>query len=190
MSNHHTTKTAAALQMHGHDWDGRDVTGWHASEKLDGCRAYWDGATLYSKSGNPIEAPSITNELPADFALDGEIWAGRGNLQTARIFTQYGHHAERVAFFAFDAPNEPGDWPQRLQAAQLRGVQTVGVWTIDGMQELEAALAGFLNAGAEGLMVRRPGTAYRPGRTSNLLKVKAHSLALFDDCHNMEDFAA
>ena len=173
-------KDAAALQMHGHDWTGLDVSGWYASEKLDGCRAYWDGETLYTKSGNVIDAPTITRDLPAGFAVDGEIWAGRGNFQAARLFTQYGHSPELVLFFAFDAPDHPGDWPERLAAAQARVVETVGFWKITDMQELEEAMHGFLGEGDEGLMVRRPGSAYRPGRTRNLLKVKAHSLSLFE----------
>lgn len=183
----HTPADAKRLQMHGKDWDGRDVSGWYASEKMDGCRAYWDGANLYTKEGNPINAPHITETLPQGFALDGELWAGRGQFEAARLFTQYGKNPERVRFVAFDAPGAGGDWPERLAAAAAHGVAVVKAWTIDDMGQLLGDLVQHLENGAEGLMVRLPGRHYKPGRSALLLKVKAHSLELFNYC---EEFAA
>jgi DNA ligase 1 len=34
-----------------------DPTGWLVSEKLDGVRAYWDGSSLWFRSGLPVAAP-------------------------------------------------------------------------------------------------------------------------------------
>lgn len=38
--------------------DAMDPTDWWISEKLDGVRAYWDGADFYSREGNPFPAPA------------------------------------------------------------------------------------------------------------------------------------
>ena len=187
MTTTRTPAEAKRLQMHGKDWDGSDVCGWYASEKMDGCRAYWDGSNLYTKEGNPINAPHITAQLPAGFALDGELWAGRGMFEAARLFTQYGKNPELVRFVAFDAPGAAGDWPERLAAAADQGVQVVKAWTIESMEQALGDLVQHLEGGAEGLMVRLPGRPYKPGRSSLILKIKAHSLEMFNHC---EDFTA
>jgi len=45
------------------------------SEKFDGFRAFWDGASLWSKQGKLLPAPeAFTKVLPRDIKLDGEIW--------------------------------------------------------------------------------------------------------------------
>ena len=60
--------------QHGRPWRGEDVRGWFACEKLDGCRGYWDGARMFSRSGRiPRE---WSRKLPR-MHLDGEIFAGR-----------------------------------------------------------------------------------------------------------------
>jgi len=172
---------AKRLMMHGKDYDGGDVTGWHVSEKMDGCRAYWDGLTLYTKEGNTINAPHITETLPAGVHLDGEIWAGRGQFEAARLFTQYGKNPDRVQFVAFDAPGAAGDWPQRLQAAQAHGVQTVKAWRVESLAQLLQDTARMIGEGAEGVMVRLPGRPYKPCRSRLIMKIKPHSLALLAD---------
>ena len=174
-----TASAAADLQMHGKDWDGRDLTGWYWSEKLDGCRAYWDGVNLYTKSGNLIDAPHIMATLPAGFALDGEIYAGHGNYETARLFTQYGKNPEAVRFVAFDAPGVAGDWIVRIRAAELTGVECVTAARIDSMERARFLLGLVIEDGGEGVMVRKPRIEYTPGRSCNTLKLKAPSMALF-----------
>ena len=53
------------------------IDGWLASEKLNGCRAYWTGKEFFTRGGNVIHAPAwFTKGLP-DLHLDGEINAGR-----------------------------------------------------------------------------------------------------------------
>lgn len=71
--------------MHGGDWtDDIDPAGWIVSEKLNGCRAFWDGSQLWSRGGNVIPAPAwFTAGLPTS-PLDGEVWAGRGQLMIHR----------------------------------------------------------------------------------------------------------
>jgi DNA ligase 1 len=97
--------------MLSHVYDSRkhDVTGWYASEKLDGLRAFWDGgftrgklckevpfantekdgrlitqptATgLWSRYGKVIHAPGWWLDTLPTFPLDGELWTGRGEFQ-------------------------------------------------------------------------------------------------------------
>ena len=51
--------------------------GWWVSEKLDGVRAYWNGESFFSRSGNQYFPPAFFTEgLPKDIHLDGELWLG------------------------------------------------------------------------------------------------------------------
>ena len=53
------------------EYKDQNVSGWLASEKLDGVRAYWDGR----RQGKKLNAPQcFTKNLP-NFALDGELYA-------------------------------------------------------------------------------------------------------------------
>ncbi|MGA9780046.1 MAG: hypothetical protein WBS33_17435 [Verrucomicrobiia bacterium] len=79
-----------------------DPTGWPASEKMHGCRAYWDGSQFWTRGGNVIATPDwFTDGLPG-VPLDGEIWAGRGRFEEARCAGQYGHWTRRCRFVAFE----------------------------------------------------------------------------------------
>jgi DNA ligase-1 len=56
--------------------------GWLMSEKLDGVRCFWNGTTLYSRNGNKFYAPDwFKKDLPANLALDGELWTKRDDFQ-------------------------------------------------------------------------------------------------------------
>ena len=106
----------------GADYEGQDPLGWFVTEKLDGCRALWDGNRLWTRQGQPVDAPEwFTAGLPANVRLDGEIYAGRGNLQAARCATQYGqdHFTRRIRFMVFDCPDASGDYSQRMAVAWL-----------------------------------------------------------------------
>ena len=47
------TKMALAV-----DWLGQSsLVGWWASEKLNGCRAVWDGENFWTREGRMIDAP-------------------------------------------------------------------------------------------------------------------------------------
>ena len=77
---------AASEVMLADKYDERrlDPTGWLLSEKLDGVRAYWDGADFYSRNGNAFPAPAWFKQgLPAT-PLDGELWAGRRQFRRSR----------------------------------------------------------------------------------------------------------
>jgi DNA ligase-1 len=156
--------------MHGVDWDGsQDVTGWYASEKLDGCRAYWDGERFWTRGGNIVAAPQSMPSVP----LDGEFWAGRGRLQEARLAVQHGRFTPSVRFVVFDAPQAPGDWMERMAYVRTLGVECVEGWTVRNVRHLCNELARIKESGGEGLMLHAPGTGYVVGRTKSLVKSKA-----------------
>lgn len=171
---------AAPLLMHGRDWEGDDPAGWFVTEKLDGCRCYWDGAAAWSKDGNPITLPPhILETLPAS-PLDGEIYAGRGNFEIARSAVQYGRWLPEVRFVAFDRPDQSGNLMRRTR--NLRHVLTCGFCLTphlcDSYSDLIASLREVQSNGGEGLMIyspKQPG--YVRARTSSVLKVK-HVLPL------------
>jgi len=161
--------------QHGVDWYGQNPKGWLVSEKLDGCRAYWDGKQFWTRSGKVIAAPeAITRSLPPCH-LDGEFWAGRGRFTEARVALQYNRWTPRVRFIAFDAPQVPGEWQERIEAARAMGVECVRWWICAGMDQLLRDLERIVAVGGEGLVIRKSRTrlaGYKPGRSSQLQKVK------------------
>jgi DNA ligase 1 len=164
-----------SILMHGHDWGGQDVRGWHITEKLDGCRARWDGRTLLSRGGHPIDAPlALLNPLPSNLSLDIEVYAGYRRREVARQAVQYGRWGTGVELVVFDAPHFPADWRQRREwASRHAGLPMVAhfgeVTTLEALADL---LATVQRAGGEGLMLSRPGRPYAERRTPDLLKLK------------------
>lgn len=164
--------------------DGRtDVRGWWVSEKLDGIRGYWDGTTLWSKNGQRLTPPTeFTAGLPP-FALEGELWGGRGRFeQTVATVAHATPHPGwmRLRFAIFDVPAATGSFAERLARAQAWFARHPSpyAFVIDQQRlydraELQERLRQVVAAGGEGLMVHNPQATYRAGRSDQLLKVKA-----------------
>jgi DNA ligase-1 len=163
--------------MHGGNWQGENLRGWRLSEKFDGIRAFWDGARLWSRGGNIITLPdALRLELPA-VPLDGELWAGHGQFERARVACRFGRIDDSIRFWIFDAP-VPGAWHERIAAARgaidgstfaaaVQSVECTGnAHAMDVLQDVQ----GF---GGEGLVARHPGNLYAPGRTCKILKLKS-----------------
>lgn len=134
----------------GSDYHGGvDPTDWPLSEKMHGCRAYWDGSQFWTRGGNVIAAP--------DWFMD----------------VQYGHWTHDCRFVAFDAPEARGPWQRRMAAAGRLWRDTVAFEVCQGHGWLMERLRTVQGVGGEGLMIRNPAvTGYETGRTANLLKVK------------------
>ncbi|MBV2164290.1 MAG: DNA ligase [Comamonas sp.] len=166
---------------------GLDVQAYWVSEKYDGIRAHWDGRQLRSRQGLPIDAPAwFTRGWPAQ-ALDGELWAGRGQFAAVQATVAQGRKDEdgwrTLRYMVFDLPQHPGPFGQRQQALQrvAQGigqpwVQAAAQWQVPSHAALMEQLHAVSKAGAEGLMLRRADSPYRPGRSDDLVKLK-----LFDD---------
>jgi DNA ligase-1 len=106
--------------QHGRPWRGDDVRGWFACEKLDGCRGYWDGARMFSRSGRVIQIPREWAAKLPRMHLDGEFFAGRGQWETTVAAVARNQWAPSVAFLVFDAPEVTGCWSKPIATAAKR----------------------------------------------------------------------
>lgn len=154
--------------MHGREWDGvADLTGWRITEKLDGCRLYWDGAVAWTRTGRQIQLPAHWS-MPT-VALDCELWAGRGRYQVARNAINHGDWSDpQLCLRIFEAPTCSPDYcPEGFP--HLARVPDLGV--VESKDALRVLLRGIQTNGGEGIMARNPALNYHAGRTKLLLKV-------------------
>ena len=162
------------------------MVGFYASEKLNGCRAYWDGERFWTREGRAIDAPAwFTKDLPK-IHLDGEIHAGRGagrgndntGYKVAMTAVVQGGDwwdktdmGEKIRFTTFDVPELSGSWLSRM----LRGVGVPDLrWEqIQDPKHLVEYMMELRRVGAEGAMFRNPDEiGYHAGRTGSLLRWK------------------
>ena len=169
--------------------------GWFLSEKYDGYRAVWDGKDFRSRSGNIFSAPDWFKAwLPNNHSLDGELFMGRECFEKCGIFRRKVPDDEEwrkanVTYQIFDSPTLPGPFEKRM--AEIKKIIAKQCKTKSGKCPLkmttqikvkdEADVSRhfdkLVKKGAEGVMLRAPGSPYDAKRTSYLLKVKQ----LFDD---------
>ena len=153
------------------------------SEKLDGVRIFWDGKQVRSRSGQWIKLPDeLLKQLPA-FALDAELWAGRGQFQQVMQALQSSGAGfwQGIRLMVFDAPQQPGTFTERLQFLQQQLPQTAFVQLLPQQQlqtkaQLDELLQQVVAQGGEGLMLHHAEALYQSGRVSHLQKLK-----LFED---------
>ncbi len=170
-----------ALMLAGRWESGIDIRGWWASEKFDGIRTLWDGTNLLTRRGNPTVAPEwFTAGLP-EWPLDGELWVGRKQFaKTLSIVRDAVPGAEwvQVRFLVFDAPQAPGGFEQRQAFLQQwqppEHVRLVTHERVANETDLQTLLIRVEQNGGEGLVLRRPGSLYSPGRSGDWLKVKSY----------------
>ncbi|GEM_PF-34272 len=170
-----------------HRWEQQDPRGWLMSEKLDGVRAYWDGEGFVSRLGNAYLAPEWFVAALPKFPLDGELFGGRGRFQETVSIARRADAGEAwraLSFVIFDAPEIVGGFEIRLAAvaAHFEAAPSDYAEVLDHSPcgdeaALRAELARIEGLGGEGVMLRRPGSAYVAGRSETLLKVKS-----FFDC--------
>ena len=155
------------------------------SEKYDGVRGFWDGQKLFTRGGQPVNAPAwFTANWPTT-PLDGELWAGRGQFQkalsTVRQQTPDDSAWRGIKFMVFDLPTEPGSFTERLTTLNnavaklaVPWVQAVPQSKVASHAALQSQLKQVSKAGAEGLMLHRGSSLYKGLRNDDLLKVKTH----------------
>jgi DNA ligase 1 len=162
--------------MHGYDWSGQDVSGWWASEKLNGWRAYWTGARFLTRQGELLDAPAWFVDGMPDQVLDGELWAGPGTTHDQVNGAVRSWNWRALVFRPFDVPIGG----VRIEAAQaiLAGlrlpphVRPVAYSQVESTAAAIRRMEETVAAGGEGLMLRKPGSAYyTQHRTGKLLKL-------------------
>lgn len=161
---------------------GMAVQGWWMSEKLDGVRGYWTGARLVSRAGNVFAAPEWFTENFPPVPLDGELWVGRQKFSdVVSIVRRTAPHDswKSVRYMIFDAPQAEGGFERRLDFARewFRGHPNPYATVIEhevcnSEDHLRKRLAEVEALGGEGLILRRPASAYTVGRSAAILKVK------------------
>jgi len=168
-----------------HKWDpsknNKNPSDFLMSEKLDGMRALWNGVQLVSRQGNPIDAPDFfVLGFPANVALDGELFMGRGQFQATVSITRRQNGGDlwrKIKFVVFDAPTVAGGFEERLQAARkvvdtLEFAEILEHKPCRDHGHLDEELKRIEKLGGEGVMMREKGSTYQTGRTQKLLKVK------------------
>lgn len=178
----------ASKVMLAKKWEeSQDPTEWWMSEKLDGVRAYWSGSAFYSRNGIKFEAPKFFfADLPKE-PLDGELWCGRGLFsKTMSIIKKKTPNKEQqkeweyITYLVFDAPKQPGGYEKRVKYIQKTIDESksttyaapVGIQKCEGVAHLKKVLKAILIKGGEGIMLRKPGSAYEHKRSGVLLKCK------------------
>ncbi|MFA7632612.1 MAG: DNA ligase [Thiohalomonadaceae bacterium] len=160
-----------------------DPAGWWMSEKYDGMRGYWDGTQMLSRQGNRLVLPAHLQASLPPFALDGELWAGRGRFEEtiATVRTQLpGPGWADIRYMVFDVPRVPGSFEQRMQVASNWLQKHPAAW-IELVEQTrcknKAHLDKFLQIverkGGEGVMLHAAGSAYTAGRSPDLRKYKS-----------------
>ena len=155
------------------------------SEKYDGIRGYWDGRQLLTRGGQRIAVPDwFVANWPAT-AMDGELWAGKGQFQKvlSTASQQYPDDAawKGLRFMVFDLPAHGGRFTDRIPALNAlvnqigqAWVQAVPQTRLSGTQALQTRLQQTVDDGGEGMMLHRGASLYAGGRSDDLLKVKTH----------------
>lgn len=164
----------------GYNWFLNNPRGWLMSEKLDGVRAFWDGATLWTRDYKRLNAPDwFLANLPKGVGLDGELWHGRGNYrETMKIFQAKDAAPiwQTVKFGIFDAPKHDGQIEERTE--YLKTLPLCGPLFVlrheacRSMVHLKKSFREVYDNGGEGLVLRKAGSDYLHERTTQFLKVK------------------
>jgi DNA ligase-1 len=162
-------------------WDrSMDPKGWWLSEKLDGVRAYWDGAKLISRLGNVLHAPDWFIKGLPKHPLDGELFMERKSFQKTISIVRRQDKSDlwkKIRFLIFDAPAHGGQFEERLELILSLAKHPYAAahehTLCKGITHLTDELARVEALGGEGLMLRQPKSKYAIGRSATLLKVKS-----------------
>jgi DNA ligase-1 len=163
-----------------------DATGWWISEKLDGVRAYWDPKLkkVFSRNGKQYHVPDwFTKNLPDEY-LDGELWNGRQEFQKTsgivRHKTPNDEDWKEITYKVFDLPEYDAPFEKRLEKlkdlvkeSKHPQMEVVKHWKCTNNEDLFKELEKYEDLGAEGLMLRKPGSKYERKRSKTLLKIKS-----------------
>lgn len=158
---------------------GIDPRPYLVSEKLDGVRALWDGATLKFRSGRTVAAPAWFLAALPKTPLDGELWMGRRSFDVlsgaVRRTEPLDAEWRRISYRVFELPAGDGTFEQRADKLKRLAndvVQPVEQQRLMSNAELQTKLKHVVDAGGEGLMLHRADAPLASGRSDLLLKLK------------------
>lgn len=175
--------------MLANKYNGSDPMGYFMSEKLDGYRALFyngpNGAQLLSRNNKPFNAPkwfldSISNKLPVNTLLDGELYTKRGNFEgmgVVRKKVPVDSEWRKITFMVFDLPLVHAPFKERYgllkkMLVNIPNVKLVEHIEIKNQNQFEKLHKKLVSNGAEGTMLRHPDSYYENKRSNMLLKVK------------------
>ena len=171
-----------SLQKATHFQEPEDISQYWLSEKLDGIRGYWDGSTLYFRSGKPINAPNWFTQNWPNTPLDGELWIDRDKFEQVSSCVRKhvpGICWQQIKFMIFDLPAHQGTFNQRVAEMKQLTKQNKNPY-LDMIKQFTCADTSCLyqifneviSKQGEGLMLHAGGAYYHQGRTANLMKLK------------------
>jgi DNA ligase-1 len=162
--------------QHGIDYAGQDITEFIATEKFNGCRAYWDGFNMWTRGSFRVALPdSWRAVLPTGVSLDGEVYDGVDGFYRSVSAVRYGHFTPFIKFMIFDSPSCPGEYVDRLTHAKEYETGPLVVapfWRIKNFKDALNYLKEIIARGGEGLMLRHKSLSYSAGRTKLMMKLK------------------
>ncbi len=163
------------------EYNDENLSGWLMSEKYDGVRAIWDGKSLKSRNAKTIKAPKWWLKDFPNFAIDGELWSGRGEFEfIGSVISSFDDKGwENIKFMIFDVPNAKGNLRDRLEVLReflsqnsnefIRVIEQI---KIDSNEDAFAFLDEVVSGGGEGIVVRNENAPYKNGRSGEILKLK------------------
>ena len=167
------------------EYKGQNVSGWLASEKLDGVRAYWDGRNLLSRNGKILAVPEGWSTYFPPFALDGELYTARGEFEKIQSIVMDKTPNEvawsEIKFYVFDVPEASGGLLERLSELEKfilqnpqagQNLNIIKQVKVKDNAEFEAFAEAVIAKGGEGAVVREPNAPYERKRSKNALKYK------------------
>ena len=164
------------------EYKDQNLSNWVMSEKYDGVRGYWDGKKMLSKNGNQINAPKWFLDALPPFAIDGELWSGRGKFEKTVSITADSNPSDEwrdIKFMIFDVPNASGDLFQRLGVLERflaknpnKFINIIEQIYIKSNSHAFDFLDTITANGGEGIVVRDPKAAYSHTRSTKILKIK------------------
>jgi DNA ligase-1 len=154
------------------DYCGQDCDGFLMSEKMDGWRCGLFGGKLWTRGGIQLDAPEWFLAGLPDCALDGELFAGRGEFNSIQRRLRDGWHG--LTFQVFDAPEIVAPFRKRLAFLKTLELpdhcRLVEHIRCRDTVHLLAFADAIVAAGGEGAVVRNPRAGYVHGRTDDVLR--------------------
>lgn len=184
---HTQAKQVPAIQLASQYNLEHNISQYWISEKLDGVRGYWNGYQLFTKNGNPINAPQWFFKHWPKYPIDGELWIDRNKFEQVLSCVSKSTATpcwQNVKFMMFDLPKSTLNFTDRVeQMKQLVNqvkspyLKVVHQFRLLTLADLDEKLADIVNQKGEGLMLHYEKAFYTVGKSQNIMKLKPYQEA-------------